>query len=109
MLLYLQIFGPMRWLRYGCYSGIVIMTLFYVPFWIVQVYYTTPENGQSWLQDFETPRYSISESNLAIPLTTLSLVFDIYIFVLPIAAVMRLQMSRQRKLGISAMFISGFG
>ena len=98
----------MRWLRYGCYGGIVVMTLFYTSYWIVQVYYTTPENGQSWLQDFETPRYSISETKLATPLTTLSLVFDIYIFVLPIAGVMRLQMSLRRKLGISAMFVSGF-
>ena len=108
MLLYLQIFRPMRWLRYGCYSGIVVMTLFYLSFWIVQLYCSTPANGQSWLQDFETPRYSVSESKFTIPLAALNLVFDLYIFVLPIAAVMRLQMSRQRKLATSAMFVSGF-
>ena len=106
MLLYPQIFGLMRWLRYGCYIGIVVMTLFYVSYWIVQVYFTTPEHGQSWLQDFESPRYS-NAMKVAIPLTSLSLVFDIYIFVLPIAGVLRLQMSRRRKLAISAMFISG--
>lgn len=84
------------------------MTLFYVSFWIVQVYYSTPENGQSWLQDFESPRATIAGTKFTIPLTTLNLVFDIYIFVLPIAAVMRVQMSRQRRLATSAMFVSGF-
>lgn len=46
--------------------------------------------------------------NLATPLTAVSLVFDIYIFVLPITGVMQLQMSRRRKMAVSAMFLSGF-
>ena len=106
MFLYLQIFGPMRWLRWSCYNGITIMTLFYASYWIVQVYVSTPEHGQSWLEDFKLSRYSVF-SKLAVPLGSVNLVFDVYIFILPIAAVSRLQMSLRRKLEVSAMFLSG--
>ena len=106
MLLYLQIFGPMRWMRWSCYSGITIMTLFYTSYWIAQVYISTPEHGQSWLEDFKTSRYS-EFSKMAVPLGSVNLVFDVYIFVLPIAAVNRLQMSLRPKLAVSAMFLSG--
>lgn len=107
MLLYLQIFGPNRWLRYGCYLGISVMTIVYLAFWIAQVYFTSPEPGQSCLDDFSSPRY-LKSLDIATPLTAVSLVLDVYIFALPIAGVMQLHMSLRRKLEVSVMFISGF-
>lgn len=107
MLLYLQIFWPNVWLRYGCYLGIGIMTLFYMAVWIAQVYLTSPEPGQSWQDDFRSPKY-FKSLDIPIPLAAVSLVFDVYIFVLPIAGVVRLQMSLRRKLETCAMFVSGF-
>lgn len=83
------------------------MTLFYTSYWIAQVHISTPEHGQLWLEDFETSRYS-KFSELAVPLGSVGLVFDVYIFVLPIAGVTQLQMSLRRKLEVSAMFFSGF-
>ena len=82
------------------------MTLFYTSYWIVQVYLSTPEHGQSWPEDFESSRFS-EFKNLVVPLGGVNLAFDVYIFILPIAAVNRLQMSLRRKLEVSAMFLSG--
>ncbi len=107
MLLYLQIFRPNLWLRYGCYLGIGTMTLFYMGIWIAQIYLTSPKPGQSWQDDFKSPRY-LKSLDIAVPLTAASLVFDVYIMVLPIAGVMQLQMSLRRKLETSAMFVTGF-
>ncbi len=107
MLLYLQIFRPNLWLRYGCYLGIGIMTLFYLGIWMARMYKASPKPGQSWQDHFNSPRYS-KATNIAIPLTSVSLVFDLYIILLPIAGVMQLQMSLKRKLETSAMFVSGF-
>ena len=79
------------------------MTLFYTSYWIVRQY------AGAWTvlaRRFKTSRYS-EFSALAVPLGSVNLVFDIYIFILPIAAVTRLQMSLQRKLEVSAMFLSG--
>lgn len=107
MLLFLQIFRPNRWLRYSCYFGIGIMTLVYLAFWLTQVYLTSPSPKQSWQELVRTPRY-FKWLNIGIPIGAASLVFDVYILLLPIAGVMQLQMSLRRKLETSAMFASGF-
>lgn len=107
MLMYLKIFGPMRWLRWTCYAGITGMTLFYTSYWVDQLYVSTPQHGQSWLEVFSTARY-FERIKLGVPLGIVGLVFDVYLFVLPIAGVIQLQMPLRRKVEVSAMFFTGF-
>ncbi len=106
MIFYLSIFSPMRWLRYGCYAGMTVMTLFYTSIWVAQLYITTPQDGKSWVEDFE-PTWYYKSVTIALPSTAGSFLFDIYIFVLPVAGVMQLHMSPRRKLETSVMFLSG--
>lgn len=106
MILYLQIFGPMRWMRACCYFGLFFMTGFYIPFWIVQMYDTTPAPGETWQQNFADPRFARTVT-LSLPLGCVSLVSDVYIYVLPILGVSQLQMSRRRKFEVALVFMTG--
>ena len=107
MFLYLQIFAPVLWMRFCCYAGGAVITLFYIPSAIAQLYYTTPRPGESWAESFQNPLYD-KTYNLIIPITAVGLVFDLFILILPIAAVLQLQMSLRRKLCVSLMFMTGF-
>jgi hypothetical protein len=96
----------MKWIRLSCYALAVLLTGFYVPYWITQLVYTTPEHGQTWLENFESPRFS-KTINIALPLASVSFIFDLAIYSLPIVGVSRLHMSRQQKFEILIVFMTG--
>ncbi|KAI9660585.1 MAG: hypothetical protein M1821_009937 [Bathelium mastoideum] len=107
-LFYLQLFRPMKRLRYSCYGGIAITTVFYVTYMVVTLAATTPSPGQSWAESEMNTRY-IETFRWSIPSASVSLVLDICILVLPMAAISKLQLSRNRKFGLAAIFLTGFG
>lgn len=107
-ILYWNIFKPFRWLKFGIIGGAAIVVIVYTAFIIASLVGAIPPPGSSWLGNWEKSRDSIGE-RLSIPLAVLALVTDVYILILPISGVLRLQLSRKRKFGLSMLFMAGIG
>ena len=107
-ILYWNIFNPFRWLKFGIIGGAGIVVSVYTAFMIACLVGSVPPPGRSWLEGPKTGSESIGE-RLTIPLAVVALVSDVYILILPISGVLRLQLSRKRKLGLSMLFMAGTG
>ncbi|KAL4816097.1 hypothetical protein BDW67DRAFT_163010 [Aspergillus spinulosporus] len=107
LLMYLHIFRPLALQRFAIYLGLVVNWTFYTIILIVTLYFTSPAPGQTWAESFLSPRYTKIDEWM-MPIAAGSLVLDVYILLLPIASVWRLQMSTRKKLGVLAVFATGF-
>lgn len=104
--MYLQFFRPLKWLRICVYLGAMVTTMFYVVteiFWIVLM---TLQKGQTFTTVVASPREA-KVLVLSVPLASVGLGIDVYLLVLPITAVMQLQMSIPRKIGVVLIFLTG--
>ena len=105
-LLYFQVFRPLRWLRISIYIGTVLTCAFYGAATIAQIVFQVPKRGETW------PEHALSgessKSNmLALPMMAVGLGIDIILLVMPIAAVIGLQLPKKRKMGIIFIFMFG--
>jgi hypothetical protein len=105
-LLYIDLFRPMKWLRYSSYVGATVTVLFYTSVLIATLVFTVPAPGEPWLKVGQSPRH-VGAINLTLPIACMSLVLDVYILLLPITAVQKLQLPFRRKMGVMAIFLTG--
>ena len=106
-LLYIHLFRPMAWLRYTSYAGATFTVLFYTALIIFTLTLTAPAPNQSWQEASQRPGQDVC-LRATVGLACVGLVLDIFILLLPIAGVSRLQLSRKRKIGVIAVFMTGF-
>ena len=101
-LMYLDIFKPMRWMRILSSLGAIITAGFYTGILIANLVISVPRH-ESWAQ------VAIKEGSLvlAIPQAVGGLIIDLYILVLPMIAISKLQLSPRRRLGVNLIFMSG--
>ncbi|MCJ1394806.1 hypothetical protein MMC18_007686 [Xylographa bjoerkii] len=106
-IMYLSIFGRWRWLRINAYIGAGFTIVFSGALTIMQFVCATPSAGETWLshQVSQNEQYALAVS---VPQSAVGLAIDIYILVLPIVAVSKLQLTTRRKIGIMAIFMTGF-
>ncbi|KAL8930309.1 MAG: hypothetical protein Q9172_000017 [Xanthocarpia lactea] len=97
-LVYLQVFRPLAWLRICVYIGSAITTAFYLGVWIYLLVSITPRNGQSFMEVALSPA-QFKSLRTSVPIAGVGLATDLYLLVLPIAAVMQLQLPTRRKSG----------
>ena len=93
----------MRWMRIGALLGAIITTLFYVSTTVCWFVYATPRNGATWVSA-SREKFII---NFSVPQSAVGLVIDLYILILPIVAVSKLQMGTRRKVGVILIFTTG--
>ncbi|KAL9054135.1 MAG: hypothetical protein Q9162_004318 [Coniocarpon cinnabarinum] len=105
-LLYLQIFWPFRWLRICVYAGAPITAAFYGAVTIVQFYYATPKDGYTPFTYLLTPWEQKAEI-LYVPISAVGLAIDIFLLILPIRSVLKLQLRGRKKLGLILVFLTG--
>lgn len=105
-LVYLQIFQPLRWLRICVYIGAAMTTTFYVGVAIYLLVSMTPKQGQSWAAVALSPAL-LKALRTSVPLAGVGLGTDLYLLILPIAAVMQLQLPTRRKIGVILIFLTG--
>lgn len=96
----------MKWLRYCAYAGAGFNTLFYTVGLTLSLIYTAPYSGQTLQQSIRNPR-QVHELAKSLPAACINLVLDVYILVLPIAGVSKLQLPTSKKLGVIAVFLTG--
>ncbi|KAM0801902.1 hypothetical protein BDR22DRAFT_145079 [Usnea florida] len=107
--LYLEIFGLLRWLRYSVYFGIITTGLFYFATMMVFAITCSPKNGYgqtAYLMGLRSP--ACSRTRPLIEITgAFSVVSDLYLVILPLPAVWSMQLPLRKKIGVSAMFLTG--
>ncbi|MCJ1295864.1 hypothetical protein MMC34_007428 [Xylographa carneopallida] len=106
-LLYLRLFGRNKVFRYAVYIGLAADFCVYLSAIPLLSYFCTPPIGQSWgsLDVFtkckELVVYAVVQGSCNISL-------DLYIFLLPWPTIFGLHLPMKRKLGILAIFATGF-
>ena len=106
LLLYFQVFRPLRWLRISVYIGAPLICAFYGAATIAQMVFSLPRPSQTWLQ------HAFSEDELkaeilSVPQSAVGLGIDIVLLVIPIVAVIGLQLPTKRKIGVMIIFMFG--
>ena len=105
-LLYYRIFALNRWMKIAIYLGILINFLIYLSSIIVLGVLCTPQQHKSW----NSPAYAARcQRSLVMGeiLGIFGLVSDLYIYILPLPVVFRLHMSLKKKIGVTAVFLTG--
>lgn len=96
----------MLWLRYTSYAGATFTVLFYTALIIFTLALTAPDPKESWQQASQRPGHN-AVLKATVGIACVGLALDIFILLLPIAGVSRLQLSRKRKIGVMAVFLTG--
>ena len=107
--LYLEIFGRLRWLRYSALIGMIITGLFYFASAIIYAVPCSPRNGHNqtaYLQAIVSPQ-CLTTRPMMVVIGAASVVSDLYLVILPLPAVWSLQLPFRKKIGVSAMFLTG--
>lgn len=105
-LLYYRFFAIDRWTKIAIHIGMGITSCFYPAMLIVGLVLCTPKPKQSWTSMNYRERCSRDKA-LAEIFGAFSLVSDLYIFILPLPVLRRLNISSKKKIGVTATFLTG--
>ena len=105
-IMYRQVFNPMRWMRVSADLGAVLTTVFYTVITVCEFIFATPRRKETWVSHSITRPERLNILFVA-PISVVGLAIDIYILILPIVAVNKLQMPARRKVGIMLIFMTG--
>lgn len=110
-LTYLELFSVLNWIRLSCYVGIALTSVFYLVLGVLYSYWGFPHGHESIVQYY----VSLGNTNgptppevASVPMSSVGLVIDIYLFIVPLLAVSRLRMTLRKKLGAASIFTAGF-
>ena len=103
--LYIRLFAPKRWLRYTCYTGLLITFLFYWANTPLAVAYCTPRHGGPW--SFEVLNRCSILAVMGPIQGAVGLAADILILVLPLPIIYRLNMTTAKRTGLCIVFLVG--
>lgn len=103
---YYLLFRLLRWIRISVWIGVTISAAFYVPVTITAFVLTSPWPGESLLEDILS-RHRYNFDNLSIPTGVIGMILDWYLLILPVPAVLAIQMSTTKKLGAMIVFMTG--
>lgn len=107
LFLLFRLFAPTRWFRYMIYLGLVWATLISVVTIIVAGALCAPRHGESF-GDMTVTERCTHESTWAVVQGASNVVLDFFIIYLPIPMLWKLNMGLQRKIGVMAIFLTGF-
>ena len=103
-LLFRKIFEPKRYMVWLIYFGIFFAFGTYLTIIPLSTYYCAPRNGQTWV----TAQVDCAkELPYAIVQGCLNIVLDVYLLVLPIPVIWKLNLSPRRKAEIVSIFAIG--
>lgn len=93
-------------LRLFIYAGAIITAGLYISVFVIFIVCETPRSGQSF-ESHQTPSVTRMAQILCAVLGAVGTAIDVYILVLPIAAVSQLQLAKRRKIGVILVFLTG--
>ena len=107
LLLLLRLFSPTKRFRYMVYFGIIWTTLISLTSIIVASALCTPRKHELF-SSLSVAERCTHEETWAVVQGVLNVCLDFYILYLPIPMVWKLQLGLQRKIGVMAIFMTGF-
>ncbi|KAI1824548.1 hypothetical protein F4861DRAFT_505405 [Xylaria intraflava] len=106
LVFFLRLFGTLRWIRILCYTLLTLIAVFYGAYFIALLSLCIPGHGEGWDSAL------VAKCNRTTPATILIGVFavivDIIMFVTPFLVIVKLNAGRDRKRGLSIVFLIGF-
>lgn len=103
--LYFRIFSPNRRTRFLIYFGIASTFVIYAALTVYLGYLCIPRPGQSWL---ERSSHQCRKTKVVYYIQGIfGVVSDIYLFILPVPVIWRLQLPLRKKVGICLIFATG--
>lgn len=97
----------MLWMRICIYVGSALLVAFHVGVTITMAILTTPSSGETWVDHIFSQNELNAQSEVAVPFAAVGFVFDVYLLVLPLRAVWKLQLPNRRKIGVTLIFMTG--
>ncbi|KAI1850163.1 hypothetical protein JX266_004542 [Neoarthrinium moseri] len=102
-LLYKQLFGIQKRMRIAANIGLLLTLLLYLPNIPLSAIYHAPRVGATW-ESMLTSSGGHNMTIFGIFQSSLSVLLDLYIFVLPLPIIIKLQISRGRRLQLIGVF-----
>ena len=106
-LLFLTVFGELRWMRFLVWLGLLTTGLLYTATIVVFAVSCSPRGTEDHFMSINKPRCRSWRIKYSLAMTSFSIVSDFYLFILPIPAVLGLHMRTGKKFGILAIFMTG--
>lgn len=106
-LLFLTVFGELRWVRLLVWLGLLTTGLLYTAAIVVFTVSCSPRGTENHFMSVNKPRCRSWCIEYSLVMTSFSIVSDFYLFILPIPAVLGLHMRIGKKFGILAIFMTG--
>lgn len=103
---YYLLFRPWRWVRISVWIGATVSVAFYTSITITGFVLSSPWPGESFLEDVLSWHF-LKATHLSIPTGVIGMLIDWYLLILPIRAVLMLQMSPAKKFGVLILFMTG--
>ena len=104
-IMYLSIFGQWRWMRIAATVGGIITAAFYAAMTACIFAFETPGRHETW-ETHQFSRGTRLDARFGPAQSAVGLGIDIYVLILPIIGVSKLQMPSRRKVGVSVIFMS---
>lgn len=106
-LLYFRIFSRIRRTRLLIYFGIGINAVFYAVSFALILYFCGPGPGHNLIESFNDHHCVVQARTLGTIQASFNIASDIYLLCIPMPVISNLQLSRKKKIGVSAMFMTG--
>jgi len=104
--LYIRVFSIKRWVKYLSYLAILILFGFHWALIPLASAYCVPRNGHSWVSALEKCGAQVKVIG---PMHGgLGVAADIFMLVLPLPVLNKLQLSKPKRMGLMIVFMSGF-
>lgn len=109
LILYWQVFYVLKWMRITCITGITGITAFQVSLSIAFSVMCAPSTGSSRIDFFNglLSDTCVRTRVLVVIQGVGSVLIDVFLVILPLPAVLGLQMPLERKIAVTSMFMVG--
>jgi len=108
LVLYFRLFHTSHMAVIMIWAGIVIISLFYIASMAASIYFCYPHKGDGgWLSHKYHERCRTQSITLSVTQGTFSAVSDIYVLYIPLRLVWDFQLPTKKKVGVSAIFLTG--
>ena len=104
-IMYLGIFGQWRWMRIAATLGGIVTAVFYTSMTASIFALVTPPRHESWAAH-QSSRGESFNVKLAQAQSAVGILIDLFVLVLPVIGVSKLQMPLRRKIGVAIVFMS---
>ncbi|KFA70259.1 hypothetical protein S40285_07894 [Stachybotrys chlorohalonatus IBT 40285] len=104
--LFLRLFSPLPRIRAMIWAGIVFTAVSYTALFAAWLAYSVPSNG-NWTDPVFFASVGEATPAVSVALSAVSILTDFYVLAVPLLAVSGLNLTKGRKVGVSALFATG--